>query len=97
MLDGMSNLLSESNLTWPMAKLSTFWDYILGKIKFKLLFQGPLAKRGIKIPDKKHNTEVAGSRAMNARCWFQICFIFVLFSPLPGETILLLCITLITT
>ena len=29
--------------TWPMAKLSTFWDYIFSRENkpFKLLFQGP--------------------------------------------------------
>ena len=35
-----------NNLTWPMAKLSTFWDYIFSRENkpFKLFFQGPLAK-----------------------------------------------------
>ena len=32
-------------LTWPMARLSTFWDYIFSRdFKFKPSFQGPLAK-----------------------------------------------------
>ena len=35
-------------LTWPMANLLNFlgMPYLVGKIKFKLLFQGPLAKWG---------------------------------------------------
>ena len=42
-----------------MAKLQTFWNYIssnVGKIKFKLLFQGPLAKWDLK---KTHNNTAA--------------------------------------
>ena len=33
-------------LTWPMANLLNFLGipYLVGKIKFKVLFQGPLAK-----------------------------------------------------
>ena len=38
---------SEKQLTWPMAKLSTFWDHMFSRTKmFELLFQGPLAKWG---------------------------------------------------
>ncbi len=42
-------LKMHQRLTHPMANLETFGDYIfgslVGKIKFKLLFHGPLAER----------------------------------------------------
>ena len=40
MTEGIHSILI---LTWPMAKLFGI-TYLVGKIKFKLLFQGPLAK-----------------------------------------------------
>ena len=47
-IQGISNTECRSMmilLTWPMANLLNFWGLpIVGKIKFKHLFQGPLAK-----------------------------------------------------
>ena len=62
------NLLMFSYLTWPMAKRLKIFGitYLVDKIKFKLLFQGPLAKWVI----------------VKVRCFFQSSWSFMIYTPL---------------